>query len=47
VCSANYIGDSGRDFVCPGHKPGACSNDMRVRREAVNEAVYSVLKSPR
>jgi DNA invertase Pin-like site-specific DNA recombinase len=45
LCGANYIGDSGRDFICPGHKPGACTNDMRVRREAVNEAVYSALKS--
>lgn len=43
--AANYIGDSARDFVCPGHKPGACANDMRVRREAVNEEVYRVLKS--
>jgi site-specific DNA recombinase len=45
VCGANYIGDSARDYVCPGHKPGACSNDMRVRRDAVNEAVYAVVKS--
>jgi hypothetical protein len=44
LCGANYIGDSLRDFICPGHKSGACANDMRVRRDAVNQAVYDVIK---
>jgi len=44
LCGANYIGDSKTDFVCPGHKPGACANDMRVKRESVNQTVYDVIK---
>jgi site-specific DNA recombinase len=44
LCGANYIGDSAHDYICPGHKSGACANDMRVRRDAVNQAVYDVIK---
>jgi DNA invertase Pin-like site-specific DNA recombinase len=43
VCGARMIGDSGRDFICPSYASGACSNDLRVRREQVHDAVLEPL----
>jgi DNA invertase Pin-like site-specific DNA recombinase len=43
LCNARYIGDSAHDYICPGHRSGACANDMRVRRDAVHQAVYDVI----
>jgi site-specific DNA recombinase len=45
VCGARYQCDSRRDFICPSFAAGACENDLRVRRDKVDEAVWSGVKT--
>jgi len=44
TCGANYIGDGRRDYVCPAHTVGNCTNNLRFRRDDAHKAMLTIVR---
>ena len=44
VCEAHYILHDARSYACSGHRGGACTNQVRVRRDALEAAILGPLR---
>jgi len=44
ICDAHYILHDARSYACSGHRGGACDNQIRVRRDVLEEAILSPLR---
>jgi site-specific DNA recombinase len=43
VCGSNYVADGRLDWMCPAHTSNHCSNDLRFRRDEIQDAVFALL----
>jgi site-specific DNA recombinase len=44
VCGGNLHGHGAHDYICGGATSGACTNLMRFKRAAIDEAVWTAIK---